>query len=593
MTEDEPREFNAQYATDRLDAMRRIAFDRDRRQQDVLAIRRGDYEHVAKGILPEDFDRALVSNLIDTAAHDLSEVMAPLPAVSCSSSSITSQTKKDFANKRALIAKHYVQSSRLADQMYNAADKFVSFGWFAYKVAPDFDLGSPCIQVSRSTTAYFAQDYRDRVVQYVEVMKVPASELRHLFPEHADRIDSYCRNRSNNEIEVAEWHDKHHVALWCPDAKIILSVTKNLLGRPAVRIVGRPSLDGEKRGQFDDVIGVQIARAIIAQYTLSAVQQSVEAPIQLPLDIQELDLGPFAGIQTDGTIQRVQLNVPTGLFPEQQMLQAEQRVGSRYPEARSGNIDASIVTGQGVQALMGTFDTQIQAFHRINESALEDVVSMCFEMDQLLWPDKEKSIRVKDSGSPVQITYKPSKDIAEDYSCDVSYGAVAGLDPNRSLIFLLQGVSGGMLSRETARRFLPVDLDDVAESKRMDLEAIRDALLAAMAASTQAIPQMAVNGQDPRELVLQITEVIDLIEKGKPIEVAVKEVLAPKEEPQPENPDMAALMAAQAGAGNPTQGADVAPPQSPGQDLLMSLAGISPSGQANLQSTVSRMTPAR
>lgn len=589
--------FDVQYANGRLEAMRKQAWGRDKRQQDVLAMRRGDYEAVSHGLLPEGFDRALVSNLIDTAAHDLAEVMAPLPSVSCSSSSITAQIKKDFANKRSLIANHYIQSSRLSDQMYGGADKFVSFGWFAYKVCPDFDTKSPYIQVSESTTAYFTQDHRGRTAQYVEVMQVPASELCLMYPEYTMAFKTYAQSRHGDDIEVAEWHDKDYVALWCPDMKLLLSATKNVLGRPAVRIVSRPSLDGQKRGQFDDVIGVQIARAIIAQYTLSAVQQSVEAPIQLPRDVQQLDLGPFSAVQTDGEVKRVQLNVPTGLFPEQQMLSAEQRVGSRYPEARSGNVDASIITGQGVEALMGAFDTQIQAFQRLNESALEDVLAMCFEMDQKLWPGTEKSVRVKDAGSPVQITYRASKDISEDYSCDVSYGAVAGLDPNRSLIFLLQAASGGMLSRETARRFLPVDLDEVAESKRMDLEAIRDAELASVAALSQAIPQMAANGQDPREVVTQLAEVIKKREAGKTIDQAIAEVFAPKEKEQPpvQNPDEAALLAAQAG-GDPAAAAGLngpQPPQSPGQDLLMSLAGISPSGNANLQSNVSRMQPAR
>lgn len=587
--------FDPSYATSRIEAMRFQAIDRDRRMADVLAMRRGDYNAVARDILPEDFDRALVSNLIDTAAHDLSEVMAPLPAISCASSSITSQTKKDFANKRALIANHYVQASRLSDRMYAAADKYVSFGWFAYKVQPDIKDKMPVIHVSRSSTAYFTCDLRDRVVQYAELVRLPASELCHIYPDHAPSFRSYVSGRQGEDIEVAEWHDDKVVAVYVPDMKLILNVAPNVLKRPAVRVVGRPSLDGEKRGQFDDVIGVQVARAVIAQYTMSAVQQSVEAPIALPDDVQELDLGPYSAIQSKfpEKIGRVQLGVPQGLFPEQQMLQAEQRVGSRYPEARSGNIDASIVTGQGVQALMGTFDTQIQAFQHLNESALEDVMAMCLEMDQKLWPNEEKSIRVKDSGSPVEIKYTPSKDIADDYACDVSYGAVAGLDPNRSLIFLLQAVSGGMLSRETARRFLPVELDDLAESKRMDLESIRDAELAAVAALSQAIPQMAASGQDPREVVLQISQVIKLIESGKTVDEAVAATFAPKEQASPPapNPDEAALLAAQGAAGE--QATDVAPPSSPGSDLLMQLAGISPSGQPNLQANVSRMGLAR
>lgn len=585
-------DFNLRYATGRLESMRFLARKRDQRQMDVLAIRRGDYQAVAGDILPEDFDRGLVANLIDTAAHDLSEVMAPLPTVSCASSSSTSQTKKDFANKRALIANHYIQSSRLADQMYAGADRFASFGYFAYVVQPDMDMQSPVVRVSTSNSSYFTQDYRDRVVQYCEVMRVPCDELCHIYPEYTIQFRKYIQGRGSDEIEVAEWHDKDTVAVFVPDMKMTLSQSPNVLGRPAVRIVGRPSIDGEKRGQFDDVIGVQVARAIIAQYTLSAVQQSVEAPIALPDDISEMDLGPYSALQSKqpDKIGRVPLNVPAGLFPEQQALAMEQRVGSRYPEARSGNIDASIVTGQGVQALMGTFDTQIQAFQRLNESALEDVVAMCFELDEKLWPNLERSVRVKDSGSPHEITYKPSKDISKDYSCDVAYGGIAGLDPNRSLIFLLQAGGGALLSQETQRKFLPIDLDQEAEAKRLNLERIRNSALDSVAALSQAIPQMAAGGQDPRAVVEQIAQFAARIEKGKTVDEALIAVFAPKEPDEPENPDEAALLAAQAGAGG---GAQIAAPQSPGQDLLMQLAGVSPSGNANLQSNISRMQPAR
>lgn len=587
--------FNITYATERLGVMRRNAAKRDERARMALAMRAGDYDSVAPGMLPEDFDRPLVANLIDTAAHDLSEVMAPLPTFQCGSSSITSDTKKKFHNKRTLIANGYVQGSKLAKQMYVGADRYATLGYLTYFVEPDFETKSPVIRVDRSMQSYFAQDYRDRVVQYAGVSRIHATELCHLYPDYAEAFRNYVNSRGGDEIEVVEWHDKHCIAVFVPDLKITLSYSKNPLGRPSVVIVDRPSIDGEKRGQFDDVIGVQVGRAIIAQYTMSAVQQSVEAPIALPKDVQELDLGAFAAVLSDfpEKIQRINLNVPPGVFPEQQMLAQEQRIGSRYPEGRSGNIDASIVTGQGVQALMGTFDTQIQTFQRLNESALEDVISLCFEWDQLLWPNVEKSIRVKDAGSPVEITYKPSKDIASDFTVDVSYGAIAGLDPNRGLIFILQAISGGMMSRETGRRHLPVEMDDVAESKRMDLEAIRDAELAAIAALAQAIPQMAANGQDPREVALQIAEVIRLRERGETIDAAITQVFAPKEQPATgQSPDLAALMAAQAGAGA-AAGPQVAPPQSPGQDLLMQMAGISPSGQANMQSTVSRMELAR
>jgi hypothetical protein len=60
-------------------------------------------------------------------------------------------------------------------------------------------------------------------------------------------------------------------------------------------------------------------------------------------------------------IRRVPLELPPGVFTESGVLERELRLGARYPESRSGNIDASVVTGRGVQALQAGFDTQIKA----------------------------------------------------------------------------------------------------------------------------------------------------------------------------------------------------------------------------------------
>ena len=131
-------------------------------------------------------------------------------------------------------------------------------------------------------------------------------------------------------------------------------------------------------------------------------------------------------------VRRVELTLPQGAFTEQTLLNQELRVGARYPEGRTGNVNASIVTGQGVQALMGAFDTQVKSAQAIFASALRDVISVCFEVDERLFP-VEKTIRGVDSGAPYEITYSPRKDIKGDFSADVRYGMLAGLNPAQVL----------------------------------------------------------------------------------------------------------------------------------------------------------------
>ena len=87
----------------RVDNLRYRASDRDARQQDVLAVRKGDIASVYPDFFPEGVDANVVANFIDIVARDLSEVMAPLPAVNCSAANQSSDRARAFADKRTRI----------------------------------------------------------------------------------------------------------------------------------------------------------------------------------------------------------------------------------------------------------------------------------------------------------------------------------------------------------------------------------------------------------------------------------------------------------------------------------------------------------
>jgi hypothetical protein len=470
---------DASYIAGRVQLARMRNAARDRNNSQVLAIRRGDYESVAPGLFnTSEFDKPLIANLIDTTARDIAEVMAPLPAFNCQSAALANEADQKRQDMRAAIANAYVQKSRLQDQMFGGTDRYGSFGFMAYIVEPDFTEQMPVIRVDDVPTAYYTMDYRGRVKDYSAVYRVSAEALCHQFADN-ELLKNKLRQRYGNfdgnlMVEVVRWYDDDHQCLILLDPGMCLVSVENLTSGCPVRVVERPAVvRDDVRGQFDDVIWVQIARALVQVYTMNALEQSVNAPIAMPDDVQELEIGPFTAIQskTPQGIGRVNLNLQPGLFPEFNALAQEQRMGSRYPEGRSGSIDASIVTGQGVQALMGTFDTQVQTFQRLNASALEDVIAMCFEMDERApWANAKKTLTLKDNGAPRKITYVPTKDINGDHVVDVSYGAIAGLDPNRGLVFVLQALAGGLISKSTARKSLPVDMNPLAEGRQIEME---------------------------------------------------------------------------------------------------------------------------
>lgn len=583
----------AQRIANRVQLCRTRNSDRDADYRKLIAIRKGDYESVAPGLFnTSEFDKPLVANLIDTTARDIAEVMAPLPGIHCQAPSMSSEAEQKRADKREGIANGYVQKSRLQDQMFGGADRYGSFGFMAYIVEPNFAKQSPCIRVGDTSTAYWTNDYSGLTREYFEVTRVHTDTLCFKFPDVEDAIKArYGHNLgADHMVDVVRYYDDHKQVYCLLDPAICLVEIPNVTAGCPVRIVERPQLEpGRTRGQFDDVIWVQIARALVQVYTMNALEQSVNAPIVVPKDANDIEIGPFSVIQTDTPtgVGRVNLNLSAGLFPEFSVLAQEQRMGSRYPEGRSGSIDASIITGQGVQALMGTFDTQVQTFQRLNASALEDVIGLCFEMDEKLWGDTKKHIRIKDNGAPRELDYTPSKDIAGNYTVDVTYGAIAGLDPNRGLVFVLQALAGGLIAKSTARKTLPVELNVLAEERQIQLEQLDDSIAATIATLPQLIPQMAPQGMDPRELVMQIGELGSLIRKGKSPLEALTEVFAPKEAPAPE--PVSPLEQAMGGGAGPEAlpGAG----QGGASDLLMSLAGMTASGQPNLSMNVSRMRP--
>jgi hypothetical protein len=565
---------------------------RDQDYMKVIAIRKGDYETVAPGLFPtHEFDKPLVANLIDTTARDIAEVMAPLPAVNCSSASLSNATDTTRQDLRAAIANSYVQMSRLQDQMFGGADRYGSFGYMALITEPNFADRAPIIRVGDVATAHYTQDFRGRCKEYFEVYKAPVEQIRADHPEVRDILQNkYGLHAPDQWCEIVVYYDEYCTTKVLLDPCVTLVSVPNKIKRCPVRIVERPSITGAgARGQFDDVIWVQVARALVQMYTMNALEQSVHAPIAMPDDVQEMEIGPFTAIQskTPQGIGRVNLQITPGLFPEQQILAQEQRTGSRYPEGRSGSIDASIITGQGVQALMGTFDTQVQTFQRLFASALEDVIEMCFRIDEEYFPEK-KTRRIKDNGAPRKFDYTPGKDIDGDYTVDVSYGAIAGLDPNRGLVFVLQALAGGLIAKSTARRSLPVDMNPLAEERQIQLEQMDESIAVSLSQLAMAMVPMATSGADPRELVLQFVQIRELLSKGKSPAEAAEIVFAPKEPPAPPADPMAEAMGAAAGG---DQGALPGLGSGGASDLLMSLAGMTPGGQPNLQSTVSRMQP--
>ena len=516
----------------RVESLKFRAADRDSRQQDVLAVRTGKIASVYPDFFPDGVDANVVANFVDIVAKDLSEVMAPLPAINCSAANQTNDRARSFADKRTRIASNYFVNSDLQVQMYTGADWYITYGFVPFIIELDEEAGLPRIRVENPIGAYPEFDRYGRCIAFAKRYYMTLAELVAQFPEYEYELlgrDKYDQDL-NAHIEVIRYYDKEQSIIYIPTrGNLVLSQAVNPIGQMMVVVAVRPSLDGQARGQFDDVLGIQLLRNRFALLAMEAAEKSVQAPIVVPQDVQDFQLGGDAIIRTNnpGGVRRVELSLPMGAFQEQSLLQSELRTGTRYPESRTGNIDASIVTGQGVQALMGGFDTQVKSAQAIFASALKDVISICFQVDESLY-NFTKTIRGVDAGSPYSLEYLPSKDIKGDYSADVRYGMLAGLNPAQGLIFMLQALGGKLISRDMAMRELPFGINVTKEQEKIEVEEMRNTLVASLEASAQAIPQMIAQGGDPTAIVKKIADIIKLRQKGVSIEDAINDVFAPE-----------------------------------------------------------------
>ena len=577
----------------RVQALRYRNTERDARNLDVLAVRKGKISEVYPDFFPDGVDANVVANFIDIVARDLSEVMAPLPAVNCSAANQVNDRARNFADKRTRIASNYFQHSDLAVHMYSGADWYLTYGFVPFIIELDEDAKLPRIRVENPIGAYPEFDRYGRCVAFAKRYMMSLGELVSQFPEYERELLGGLGYKQdlNHQVEMIRYYDADQSIIYIPSKdNLVLSQAKNPIGKMMVIIARKPSIDGELRGQFDDVLGIQLLRNRFALLAMEAAEKSVQAPIVLPNDVQELQLGGDAVIRTANPagVRRVELSLPTGAFTEQNLLNQELRVGARYPESRTGNVNASIVTGQGVQALMGAFDTQVKSAQAIFAAALRDVITLCFCVDEMIFPE-EKTIRGVDSGSPYEITYKPTKDIKQDYSADVRYGMLAGLNPAQGLIFMLQALGGGLISKDMAMRELPFTVNVTQELEKIEIENMRAGLLSALTASAQAIPQMVAQGQDASEIVRNIAAVIKARQKGQSLEDAIEATFTPQQQVPPagapssmvEQPSPAPEGASAGGAPSPQGGVNLPPVQGPRPDVQSILSSLTGSGGAN------------
>jgi hypothetical protein len=557
---------------------------RDRNAELIHGVRRGNIRQLFPSELEFSitFEGSPIANFVDIVAHDMAEGIAPLPALACTSGKMQNDADLNRAERKNRIGDQYWNHSRLEIQMLKGADRYVTYGFVPFFIEPDQKAKLPYIHVEDSRYAYYELDRFGYTKVYAKRLMKTIDELVALFPEYAGvikRKDAQGREDAGNvPLKMIRWVDDKSVTLFLPERDgLILTSYEHKLSCTPVVIAERPSEDDSPRGQFDDVVWVQVARAIMSTLALEAASIAVQAPIAVPEDTDEFPIGPHAVYQSKDSdkIHKIPLEMPPQIFAENQLLGDELKLGSRYPDARTGGVQASVITGKGVEALLGTFDSQIKGCQMILKAALEQVTSLCFEMDEVWWPNDGKTVAGTISGASYEFSYVPSQEINGRYGCTVTYGFASGLsNPSQAAVMMLQLEGAGVISKQTMRDNLPMPMDGLTEERSINVEASREALKQGVFGLVSAAGSMAAQGQDPTPIIQLSVDMIRALQNGKPVEEAVAAAFAVMEQKQQEAQQAAEQqaqeqMAAQGGGGAPgEQGlepGEAVPGHAPGQ----------------------------
>lgn len=583
-----------QKALNRYNLLRQRFAERDARMNAVRLVRTGNAGQVFNGLFPDDWPQPVIANTIAIAAEDTAEMVGVLPTLTAFGDSTLDESKRSRADKATRIINAYVSQSNIGRTLPTAADYLASYGFCVFRIECDYENSMPFIHVDDVMGTYIERDRFLNVTAYARSWRKRASEIAALYPEAAPVIikrTGYGTDTSDDMLEMVQWFDADGSCMLLLPAYpgLVLDQYMHPLGRVPIAVAHRPTIDGQPRGAFDDALWVWAARAKLALLSLEATQKAVEAPIALPSDVQEFALGPDALIRSQNPerIRRVGLDLPNSALLADRNLGEEVREAARFPQVRSGNTDASVVTGKGVQALMGGFDSRIKSLQSALGSALAESLSMALELDEVVWGSESKTADGSNNGSPYTVKYTPSRDIKGSYGVSFEHGIMAGMDPNRSLVWSLQALGAGLTSKSFVRRNLPVSMNITEEEQVIDVEKLRDSLLTAVTSYAQAIPQMAATGEDPTKALAVIADLVSARKKGTPIEEAAQAAFAP--EPTPEQPALSAQPGEPGPPGETNPQVQLSGPRPQGMQQL--LAQLSGTGRADLSNRVVRQVP--
>lgn len=564
--------------------------ERDTRMSLMNSVVKGEWTAVG----PDD--EALENrspNLVQVALEDTAESASLIPSVRMIPSNGTDSAKKR-AEAMERLAASYMDLSQMPMLTIESLLDYGAFGFYAWTVVFDKESGSPIIERRDPRTCYPETGWRpgDSVrtcifARELYVHQLPMEHQTKILDQmslskakrdagviYLDRKVVLIELFSEDTIKVCALYQtgaRTSPALGVSWTPVLLEESKTPGGICPVVLGQRPTLDGEPRGQFDQVVVVLQAHIRLMAMVLDYADQAVYSDVWVKDLVGQMSYGGGAYIQLgpQGGIGRVPPAVSSlSVQQELEQLVSNIHLGGRWPKTRPGEIDQAIASAKFVEATAGMMNTVIRTAHLVMKNAMEKALRIAFKIDAEL--GDERTIAGVLSNQQFLVERRKS-DIDLKARVHVDYGIGMGRDPAQTMVLGIQGMQTGLFSKEFVQENFEGITDVARERSRIDTEQLKDMALAQLLAGLQdkSIPPQAL--VDIAKARMSGTSIFDLFERyvAKPQEEAAAQMVPSGLGGAPMQPGMM-----DPNAGGPQ------PPVPPGAADLMSMLPGGPTGVA-------------
>lgn len=488
--------------------------DRDERMSTMVEVVNGD------GLVstnPDDTDHDNTSpNLIQVALEDTAESAALMPTIRVIPPTPDTESKAKAA-KMERIAAGYI--NRAGGQLFliRAFLDLGAYGFFVPNAYMDAETGLPTAQLRTAVGAYPDPDWKPGMsvrrcifARDVFITQLPAEyqiKLKEFENNHSSIVV-----RNQKQVTLLEYFDEDEIVVAAMYAK---SSAATAVGAtrveylPAelerfqhgyqlcpVTIGQRITLDGEPRGQFDQVINPMRAHARLMAMAIDYADQAVYSDIWVKDPMNEIPFGGGGIIQLgpNGDIGRVPPAVTSlSLFNELDQLLDTIHLGGRWPKSRPGEIDQAIASAKFLETSVGVMNTVLKTYHLIMKYTLEQLLHIMFKMDKEHGRAKATTSGVLRNQQFVE-EYNPQEDIDLDFRIEVEYGLGLGRDPAQSAVLHIQYMQAGAISKEFVQESIEGVNDIERERQRIDVEKFTDMMFGKLMQGVQegTIPDKAL-----------------------------------------------------------------------------------------------------